>query len=270
MTTTTTSRHSRGFTLTELLVVIGLIAVLISLLFPVLGKVRSAAQSATCMSNLRQMGNAWSMYTSENKGRLLGLINNSVNIATPDVPWRGYWTGMLDDYKVRGRTLLCPAASESIPFNQNKGYGNVAYAWTGKYQTIATPLRFNPSTYRESSYGFNLYLTAGTGFGQDNKASVITLVKPITEVPVFMDALWADFKPSNYSEAAPLQSPPNLYGDSVPQNAPDAWRFLIARHGRAINVCFADGSVRRVPLEDTYKMMWKSGWKKYALQLPQL
>src|SRR3954463_16783379 len=116
MTTHALSRRSRGFTLTELLVVIGLIAVLISLLFPVLGKVRSAAQSATCLSNLRQMGTAWAMYTSENKGRLLGSM--SASPLTPDVPWRGYWTGVLDTYKVRGGTLLCPAANEPISFNQ--------------------------------------------------------------------------------------------------------------------------------------------------------
>ena len=60
-----------GFTLTELLVVIGLIAVLVSLLLPVIAKARAAAHSAGCLSNLRQMGVAWTTYTTENRGRLM-------------------------------------------------------------------------------------------------------------------------------------------------------------------------------------------------------
>ena len=63
-------RHTRGFTLTELLVVLGLIAMLISLIMPVMTKARAAAFATGCMSNLRQMGQAWEMYTAEHRGRL--------------------------------------------------------------------------------------------------------------------------------------------------------------------------------------------------------
>src|SRR6188508_459744 len=64
------SGRRNGFTLVELLVVIGIIAVMISILLPVLGRVRESALRTNCTSNLRQIHNALQLYANSNRGFL--------------------------------------------------------------------------------------------------------------------------------------------------------------------------------------------------------
>jgi len=75
----------RAFTLIELLVVIAVIAILVAILLPTLGKSKEAARTTVCLSQLRQLGAGWDMYADANKdvmvpGRAPNLANAADNV----------------------------------------------------------------------------------------------------------------------------------------------------------------------------------------------
>ena len=68
--------RSGGFTLVELLIVIGIIALLVSILLPAANRAREMSRRTVCLSNIRQLTAAWLMYAGEHQGRLCNLGGN--------------------------------------------------------------------------------------------------------------------------------------------------------------------------------------------------
>jgi prepilin-type N-terminal cleavage/methylation domain-containing protein/prepilin-type processing-associated H-X9-DG protein len=73
-------RRTKAFTLVELLVVIGIIAVLIGVLLPVLKSAREQAVSLQCQSNLRSCGQILYLYASQNKGFLPMMVVDTTEV----------------------------------------------------------------------------------------------------------------------------------------------------------------------------------------------
>ncbi len=145
----------KAFTLVELLVVIGIIALLISILLPALNKARRAAQTTTCMSNLRQIGIAYRFYAEANNGYMPYILNNSWNSYIPGSgnQKRLYWYMALAPFLTKGYDPMslgnntqsmskvfraCPSWNQWIDPDAADaewivGYGQNLYMYAGYY-----------------------------------------------------------------------------------------------------------------------------------------
>lgn len=143
------SRHRpAAFTLVELLVVIGIVAVLIAILLPTLGKARREANRAFCLNNIRNMQIAQMQYANDNNGYLVraGLAHDGIDPNEP-VAWintlQRYYRGSGDESDTRQSPAIvvrCP--SDDSPH------------WAGGAPVPGS----NPPEFRRTSYGINPFL----------------------------------------------------------------------------------------------------------------
>jgi prepilin-type N-terminal cleavage/methylation domain-containing protein/prepilin-type processing-associated H-X9-DG protein len=112
-------KRTRGFTLTELLVVISIIAILAAILFPVLARAKEQGRQTKCTSNLSQLCKSAKMYAADWNDRF-----PQGGLCAVDRPDKCYsWEDYLESYVREVDIFQCPSAKVDDPVNQ------FCYAW---------------------------------------------------------------------------------------------------------------------------------------------
>jgi len=240
-------RRVKGFTLVELLVVIAVIALLMAILLPVLGRVKRQAKAVVCRSNLRQWGLWFPMYTADNDDKFFGRY-----YIHPTHTFH-YWTTVMRPYYKNCRdVLLCPMATKFDVEKGRLGLGSTFSAWNTMWRGGGD--RTHKPEFL-GSYGLNSGVRNDgsdlNGLPPDHPyeaAWKTTQVKGVADIPVLLDCA------SPVLDVSHLDSP-MMHEDEFPGDFAMSY-FAINRHAGYVNALFMDWTVRKVGLKELWTLNW--------------
>jgi len=249
----------RGFTLVELLVVIGIIALLVSILLPTLNRAREAANKVKCLSNLRQMGQANALYVSQWHGWAVPGILGNGNDVLPGTTTksRAAWHNNnafrknlnIPDWVAKSNQkdrfpdgLLCPSAWQSRQFdNKNGGQINHSYGYNVRHLNYV-PKPLIVTLPKASTWN------AATEFA-GIKAN---RVKSPSHKIQFMDAMTQFVQPQHSDHYFKIKGYDEFKDDATDDGVAEA-SYPAYRHSRAhdqVNIVFWDGHAETMKRSD--------------------
>ncbi|EIQ01247.1 prepilin-type N-terminal cleavage/methylation domain-containing protein [Opitutaceae bacterium TAV1] len=218
-----------AFTLIELLCVIAVIGLLAAITLAAIGRARDAARKVACASNLRQIGQAMSMYTTDNRQKFPPMKGEDGN----------YWTAHLVPYageiKERNRTIfICPGSKVDIIVAQDFASGGRTYG-ASRLILGAQIADASVSTLR---------------FDQIVHPSMVILAADSNQVPGNNGNSTFDLNkpPFNSSQTRPPGiSPSDILTDALPNEDKAPGGYIRFRHnGDSANALMVDGHVETV------------------------
>jgi len=219
-----------AFTLIELLIVIAIIALLASLLLPVLSRAKASSHSAVCRSNLRQLAIALNVYVDDNGVYPLGDSNDGKGWMERLIPFRN---GVVSVSGKPTGQFICPA-----PGFMFEGWSHPSFYG---YNVMGTDNAFSESDILAGRFGFGLGGIAKEGVG------AVPVPERAVKVPSDMIAFGDGF--------VGMKDKKISWGSAIGQNwigfvQPEEDRAYRAaaqkRHGGKLNMAFCDGHVEAI------------------------
>jgi prepilin-type processing-associated H-X9-DG protein/prepilin-type N-terminal cleavage/methylation domain-containing protein len=240
-------RHpSRAFTLVELLVVIGVIAVLIAMLLPALNRARDSANTLQCMSNLRQLGTGLVMYGNDFRGAILPsrLAWNWGTPGTQNPEWPDHWHSMLIDPE---RKYL-PGQGELFSAGAGVYKSRPLNVLTCPNDTFGMELTDAAGRFVVMTNGKGLSYVSNRNYMKAGGSRKFVTVDRIAEALAITDGHSGDNEESMELVASQL----------------DRLRFEGGRHAgrKRLNVLFLDGHVTAEPHSDVSNLSDPRKWWK--------